>query len=257
MSYFDTDTIRNLYLFGIVLKDTEGKDFPDELLQTYLDSAIAWAEKELGVVIHPREEEETHDFHIRDYQNWGYLQLYRKPIIEVESLTMYFGSQQVMTIPKDWLKIDPISGQIQLFPASGSTTGGPILTANGSLFLPLTQGRLDFAPQLWKVKYKAGMTLPEKGENQIYRKYNLHPDLKEIIYKKAANSILTVWGDLILGAGIASQAISIDGASQSVNTTQSAMYGAASARIQQYEADIDKLLSSLQRYYVGINVTVV
>jgi len=53
-------------------------------------------------------------------------------------------------------------------------------------------------------------------------------------------------GDLILGAGIANQSISIDGLSQSIGTTQSAMYGGASARVESYRQDIDKLISVLR-----------
>lgn len=257
MSYFDLNVIRNVHLFGINLKDSEGNPFPDELLQTYLDSAISWAEKKLGVVIHPRTEEESHDYHLLDYRNWGYLRLYRKPVIEIESLEMYYGQNKVLSIPSDWIKIDPLAGAIQLFPSAGTGSTGPIITSAGSLFIPLTQGSFQYAPQLWKIKYKAGMTLPEEGDSQIYRKYDLPPDLVELIYKKASMSIMTVWGDLILGAGIASQSISLDGASQSINTTQSAMYGGASARVNQLKEDIDELLATLQKMYVGLKVTVI
>src|SRR5690606_22370946 len=155
-------------------------------------------------------------------------------------------------IPKDWLRVDQLTGQIQLFPTSGSA-GGLIIDARGSLFTPLVQGRFGYAPQMWEVKYKAGMTEPteEAKKNQMYRKTDITPDLEELIYKKAAASIMTVWGDLIIGAGIANQSISVDGLSQSVGTTQSAMYGGASARVKQLEQDVKRLMTELYNYYNG------
>ena len=81
--------------------------------------------------------------------------------------------------------------------------------------------------------------------------------LRELIYKKAVIGILQVWGDLVLGAGIASQSISIDGLSQSIGTTQSAMYGAASARCTEYRDDIQALIPVIRQQYAGIRMVVV
>ena len=86
---------------------------------------------------------------------------------------------------------------------------------------------------------------------------NLPAHLKELIYKKAVIGILQVWGDLILGAGIASSSISIDGLSQSIGTTQSAMFGGASARCEEYRKDIEALIPVLRQKYGGIRMTVV
>ena len=64
--------------------------------------------------------------------------------------------------------------------------------------------------------------------------------------------------DLIIGAGIANQSVSIDGVSQSIGTTQSAMYGGASARIQQYTDDINKvILPALRQKFGGLRMVVV
>ena len=64
--------------------------------------------------------------------------------------------------------------------------------------------------------------------------------------------------DLIIGAGIANQSVSIDGLSQSVGTTQSAMFGGASARIQNYSDDLEKRIMPLLRARLsGIKMVVV
>lgn len=251
---FDIDEIQNRIIFGIPLKDGEGNPFPPDLLQSYLDSAVAWAEQMLNIAIQPREEEEHHDYLMSDYVNWGYIKLWKKPILSVESVEMYYGDRPMFTIPADWLRIDRLGGAIQLFPTSGSA-GGMIITASGGLVTPILQGSVGYAPQMWKIKYTAGMT--ESEQEQVYRQTNIQPNLREVIYKKAAMSILGVWGDLIIGAGIASQSLSLDGLSQSVNTTQSPMYGGASARIAQLQTDIDAMMPALKNYYGGTEMVVI
>lgn len=64
--------------------------------------------------------------------------------------------------------------------------------------------------------------------------------------------------DLIIGAGIANQSVSIDGVSQSIGTTQSAMFGGASARIEAYGKDLKEvLLPALRMRFGGIRLVVV
>ena len=59
-------------------------------------------------------------------------------------------------------------------------------------------------------------------------------------------------------AGIANQSVSIDGLSQSVGTTQSAMFGGASARIESYAKDLDeRILPMLRARLGGIRMVVV
>lgn len=253
---FDINEMTNRVAFGIPLKDSEGNPFPEDLLQSYLDSAIAWAEQTLNIVIMPREELEEHDYFLTDYTNWGFIRLWKKPIIEVESLEMWYGEQKMFDIPKDWLKIDKLSGQISLFPTSGSA-GGMIITASGGLVTPLLTGNIGYAPKLWRVRYKAGLEAPDPNEPHVYRQNHIHPNLIECIYKKAAIGVMGVYGDLIIGPGIANQSISLDGISQSVGTTQSAMFGGASARIDQLQKDIDSYIPALRSYYDGINMTVI
>ena len=58
-------------------------------------------------------------------------------------------------------------------------------------------------------------------------------------------------------AGIASQSVSIDGLSQSIGTTQSAMFGGASARVEAYNKDIkEQILPILRQKFNGIRMVV-
>ena len=65
-----------------------------------------------------------------------------------------------------------------------------------------------------------------------------------------------IGGDLILGAGIASMSLGIDGLSQSVATTSSAENSGFSSRIIMYNKEIKSTLEKLKGIYKGINFTV-
>lgn len=237
-----TSFLRDNYLFGIPLEDMYGNPMKEELLEHYLQSAIEQTQRAFQITITPTEVEEQHDYYINDFLNWSYMQLDKKPVIDVDSLSMTFGNQKMFEIPKDWIRIYDVSGQIELFPVSGSS-GSLILTQNGS-FMPHILGMYQNSPQLWRVKYRAGMeTIPE--------------DIVEYIMKRASIGILQVWGDLIIGAGIANQTISLDGLSQSIGTTQSPEFSGAGARIKNYQDDMKELERRIRDTFVGVNMCVI
>jgi hypothetical protein len=75
-------------------------------------------------------------------------------------------------------------------------------------------------------------------------------DLKHAIGVKGATLLLLhVAGDLILGAGIASQSLSVDGLSQSVGTTSSAMYSGYSSRAEALDKQYTLLIKALRAQY--------
>lgn len=243
-SAFTTEELIQNFLFGIDLSDSKGNPFPKALIISYINSAIAYAESLFDICLSRQEvEAEPHDYERSDYTNWGYVQLWKRPILEVKALRLMYGTIPAWEVPQDWLKIDKNSGKIQMFPSSGSVTS-MIIGASGAIYG--LYNSWDYAPQMWEVDYVAGMDAN-----------NLPAHLKELIYKKAVIGILQVWGDLILGAGIASSSISIDGLSQSIGTTQSAMFGGASARCEEYRKDIEALIPVLRQKYGGIRMTVV
>ncbi|MDP4224897.1 MAG: hypothetical protein Q8910_00810 [Bacteroidota bacterium] len=234
--------LKDNYLFGIPLQDIYGNQFQDSLLQHYIDAAIMYAQRMFQITINPVDiPDEVHDYYANDFLNWSYLQLYKRPVLEVSSISMWFGTQQMVEFPKDWIKITSVSGQLQLFPSSGSA-GAMVLTQGGS-FLPTILGLYNYSPQILHVTYKAGMP-------------DLPDDLVEYIMKRATVGILQVWGDLIIGAGIANQTISIDGLSQSIGTTQSPEFSGAGARIKNYQDDMKILEKKLKDTYLGINMIV-
>lgn len=213
------------------------------MLQHYINAAVQYAQRTFQITIEPEDiTDEVHDYYGGDLINWSYLQLYKRPIMEITALGMYFGNQQMFTIPLSWIKGYDISGQVQLFPDTGSS-GSLILSQNGS-FLPVLLGQYSNAPGIWKASYRAGFD-------------DIPDDLVEYIMKRASIGILQVWGDLIIGAGIANQTISIDGLSQSIGTTQSPEFTGAGARIKNYQDDMKELERHLKDTYTGINLGVI
>lgn len=78
----------------------------------------------------------------------------------------------------------------------------------------------------------------------------LPADLKQAIAIKSATLLLLhIAGDLILGAGIASQSLGIDGLSQSIGTTSSAMYSGYSSRAESLDKQYKLIMSGLRAQF--------
>lgn len=234
--------LRENYLFGIPLEDLYGNQMKEGMLEHYIRSAINYTERLLQIVIKPTMiEDEIHDYYSNDVNQWTFFQLHKRPIIEVCKLSLNYGDREMFKIPKDWVRKFDIAGQIQLFPTSGSA-GGLFLTS-GANYVPLLSGMYQNAPGMWRISYCAGLA-------------EVPDDMVEFIMKRASVGILQVWGDLIIGAGIANQTISIDGLSQSIGTTQSPEFSGAGARIKSYTDDMKLLERQLRDTYLGVNLGV-
>ena len=242
------DKIKNEYLFGIDLTDSNGNPLPDSMFIHYLNAAIDYLQNLLDIIIVPTEiKAERHDYIRNDYQNWGFIQLNNNPIREIKAVRLMYGTRTAIEIPLDWVQCNKLTGQITLFPSAGSASN--LIIGQTGLLMGL-QSQWSYAPQMWEIDYIAG--LDEKDKTMPLEL------MREAINKRAACGILNVWGDLIIGAGIASQSVSIDGISQSIGTTQSAMYGGASARIESYTKDLkENILPALIKKFTGIKMVVV
>lgn len=238
--------IKNNYLFGIDLSDANGNPLPPDLFVHYINASVDYLQNLLDIVITPTEFTERHDYVRSDYMNWGFIQLDHNPVRTVKRLSLMYGNERSVDIPSDWIQLDKLTGQITLFPAAGSANS-LIIGQTGTLFG--FQG-WNYAPMMWEVEYEAGI-----DENDKTVPVSL---LKEAVSKRASCGILNVWGDLIIGAGIANQSVSIDGISQSIGTTQSAMFGGASARVTEYTKDLqENILPVLRQKFGGIRMVVV
>lgn len=235
--------LKTRYLHGVSIKDNFGNDLPESAYQSYIFTAISNFEHEFGVTINPTTFEEEHDYNINEYQNYGFMQLRWKPIISVEFVKVqYIKNNTLLQYPDDWLRIYREPAQIHITPTSGAISS---FSLDGSGFLPQIFGIKRRYPQLFLVKYTAGFE-----DNKIPWLINRYIGLK------AAIDALNIAGDLILGAGIASQSLSIDGLSQSIGSTSSATNAGYGARIIQYLKEIESITPVIRNFYTGLNFRV-
>lgn len=237
-----TDDLIDVAFQGIDLVTYTGEPFSRTLLATAINSAIDIAEQTFDIVIRPIDVvDELHDYEGESFANYQYTPVYKRPIMEVKEMKYIYGNKPLMKIPHEWIQVSKNMGDITIFPTSGSLQ--PILPAIGTA-LPIFFNR-NYMPMAVSVSYRAGM-----------ERKDIPTNLLVYIFKLAAIDIFQVWGDQIIGAGIASSSLSIDGLSQSIGTTQSAMYGGASARILEYRKDIETLTPILRRHFAKFNSVV-
>lgn len=215
------DQLKAVYLFGLDLTNDEGEPYPDLLFEWSIKFAIDWLEKELDIKLLPTKVVERHDYYRRDYQEWVYTRLHNWPIIDdltgatlpdtnlTRVKAIWPAQTEIFEFDQRWLRLHEESGQLQIVPGQGSITQ-MLITAGGS-YLPLISAGRDMIPGLFEVSYTAGFPAGE-----------VPYALREVLGKKASFGPLNIAGDLLGGAGIASQSIGIDGLSQSFNTTSSA-----------------------------------
>ena len=177
--------------------------------------------------------------------NWGFLQVRRKPLRQVLRWTMVYGdSARIWELRPEWFQTKK-HGVIQITPTSGTLGSLPALRSGGS-FLPMIAvgPRSRPVPGVHRLTYLAGF---EAGA--------LPEDIVDAIAKTACINVLNVVGDSLL-AGIASQSVSIDGLSESFNTTQSAENALYSARIRMYREELKTEIQRLRQRYHGVTMRV-
>ncbi len=237
-SVFTPTELSNLFFFGIPLLDSMGAPMSDEDLSFYLDSAQTQVEHELNIKLTRKSLEENLNYYYDDWKQWGYIPV-NYPAEKALSLKGYVQSSLQVDYPIQWLSTKGGSEKylyhrnVSLVPVSGSTSG----ITNSTIFFGITPYVGYFGskivPNYWSLIYITGWD-------------RIPADVLELIGKLTAVSIYTQLGDLIFGAGIQSKSQSIDGLSQSISSK------AFLARIQQYEKDIDRLLTSAKNSYRGI-----
>lgn len=237
--------LKDVYLYGLDLTDDSGNEYPDVVFEWSINFAIDWIEKELDIRVRPTTFDEKYDYYRADYQQYMFLKLREWPVISVEEISLQWpAGTNILTFPDDWITVRKESGLVNIVPTSGSFEQ-LVVTAGGSFLPLLAQGR-DFVPDMIRVQYTAGF---EYGK--------LDMAIREIVGKKAAFGPLNIAGDLLGGAGIASQSVSIDGLSQNFNTTSSSTSAGYGARLLQYSKELSEQLKTLKEYYKGIKIVAV
>lgn len=251
--------MRATWLFGVKVRDKEtGADMSDDAYQNAIDTAVSLIEHYLDISIAPvRNFVEFKDYNQNDYMEWGFLQLSNYPVESINSIRLvYFrddngevDDHQATTIPNRWIRLDNHDGTIRLVPSGAFPSN--LQMGNGGYYPEMM--RHSKIPHAWEVNYNYGFCT---GQVPVL--------MNQAISMIASIIILITAGHLILGAGIAGTSISLDGLSQSIQTTQSAENSGFSSTIKDIN---DKLYGStkddqfaimrlLKNYYKGASLTI-
>ncbi len=236
--------LKTNYLFGLDLTNDQGVEYPDSLYEFYIRAAVSWIELKLDIPLRTKRiVEEEHDYFREDYDKFISLETDVFPILEVEEIKLVLpGEQVVQVFDPSWLHVLKEAGQINLVPGTG--TAGSILLGASGAWIPLIYGNNRWIPRAFRVTYTAGFNpIPEV--------------LRDVVGKTASFGPLNIAGDLLGGAGIASQSVSIDGLSQNFNTTSSATSAGYGARLLQYSRELKEVLPTLRRQFKGVALRIV
>lgn len=248
------------YMFGLKIVDPDTKqELDDSVYEHLIDTKIPYAEQQLGIAILPRIiANERHDYYANDFMHYNYIQTYERPILQVNSVEMMYNNQRLEKFPTSWLKVYTRTGEIEINPAV--IVGDSNVMNGGEAYMNGTQAissaplwglpgiaSTDVVPQALQYTYVAGMLPPTR--RGITRDWEVPLDLVQLIAKYVLRELLEIWGDLIIGAGIAGESLSVDGISESTTTTQSAMYTGGAARIKLIDDTIASLEQGLRNRY--------
>jgi hypothetical protein len=249
--------MRQKQLFGVPFIDGNGLLLPDDAVQLVIDGSRAYIENMCNLVIGKRlvtslidpsaptlplanpnnlpvVTEDGYDFTAqRMTQSASFIQLRHRPIAAIHRMDLYLGTLMQMTIPPDWLIIQHDAGTVQLLPSAKAQ-----LTVQG-LYVPLLAAAApDRAiPSMFRFAYEAGQAIT--------------PDLFEVVSWIAARQLLIIISDAILG-GIASSSVSVDGISQSLQTTSSPENSTYGANISELTKRINEWIKNTLTTYRGI-----
>lgn len=249
--------LKSDYLFGIEIRDKDGNEMPASVYQQYIDNAVSLLEHDLDIWVTPTEVVEHKDYDANSYFAWGYLQTNELPVISIETLEISYlrdnsGDITALDIPQEWIRLEQDTGIIRLLPNNKFPAG--LQVGSGGSFFPELFKRHGYVPNLWVLKYTVGFA---DGKVPVL--------LNEVIARIAAMQALSIAGNLILGAGIAGSSISLDGLSQSIQTTQSAENSGYSATLKEYrdrvfgatKDDQNALIKILRHYYKGVGINII
>jgi hypothetical protein len=243
----DVDTFKKRYLFSVDLRDRQGNEIDDGVIEALLQTAIDLLETQLNCPILPEENVYFDDYDIASYKQYIFIQLPKYPIVRgsVSEVRLNFTDTVGISFPPSWYKVHEKSGQIQLLP-NVSTLSSVLIAQTGQLLPRVVH--TTRAPSILKVVYRAGIA---DDEDQV------PPAINQAIGLSAAICLLQMIGDIgpVGSPGITSASLSIDGMSQTISTANSATNNQYGSTILQYDKMLNKqILPLLKRRFKRLSV---
>lgn len=236
--------LKERYLYGLddSLSNDAGVPIPDRVYAHYIRAAIATFEQATSLRILPIRITEYHDYFREDVQTFFAFWTNEFPVLRVEEIALTIDPDNPVVYPTEWQRVEFDVGQINMMPR-GNT---PLLGLQHPTY---SGGRSNkYIPQAFKLTYFAGFGAPGNP---------IPANFIDIIGKDASRGPLNLGGDLLGGAGIASQSISLDGLSTSFNTTSSSTSAGFGARLIQYEKELKAAMPDIIKYWKGLRMRIV
>lgn len=239
------DDIRYTYLWGVESTASNGDFFTDAQIRNNIQSSVAELERALKVTIKKRrikcqpgvglqlsrdydEEEDPYTYRHDLWNRTGRIVLRRRPVISLDRFELFGIADQRVLDLSSWARVDHRKGVVNFFPKAGEN--GQFRVAPAAITMGLSWMNGDY-PHGYKIDYTAGF-----GDSGL-----IPADLRDIIGKVATLRLLNIVGDGLI-AGFSSSSLSMDGVSESFNSTQSAENSYFGARIKVYLKDVETYL---------------
>lgn len=222
------------YLTDIPTRGLGGQRLNDLVIERKIKIAAQQIENLLSVKLTKQKISESQDFDAAEFKTWGFIRT-NYLIMELKALQGKLNMSAQIIYPTSWMSynrsldkmrvVHIVAGQQE---SGVNGTSQQTYVAVFSNAFPLF-GRVNstYIPNYWYMEYVTGWD-------------KVPMEITDAIGKIISTQVLAIMGDVAFGAGIASKSISIDGASESVSTTQSAENSLYSARIRQYANELQK-----------------
>lgn len=241
----------SLYLYGIKIQAGDGTAFSTESMRFYIQAAQQEIENFFNLkLVYQFIALEKLTFYRADYWQSFPILFTNYPVNKPISLTGRFNQLEQISYPTQWLTNTQNSYGQYKRRVSIVPTGTAVATANAEVILSGLTTQLGsqhflMIPDYWDLQYITGFKLDQ-----------IPMDLINLTGKLASFGPLGIAGDLILGAGIASQSLGVDGLSQSISSTSSATNAGYGARLVQYEREIKATIPRIKLVYDEVKLSV-
>lgn len=248
----NTKELLAFYFHGINLESRQGTELSEEAIEFYIVSATQEIEKYFDLKLIKEKIYEVGDYYRNEFNNKGFVKTIY-PVNTPIALRGLLGDQEQIEYPQQWLTSNHLQGEgknRQIVVVPNSNLSDLVLGAAvyGGTIIPYL-GLIN-SQQIGAYFHKEYITGWDCDD--------IPQDLLNLIGKLAAIPIFNVLGDIVLGqAALASYTLSIDGLSQSINTTNSATNAAYGARIINYTKEINESVERLKGVYKGITFTAI
>lgn len=259
------DEIRLKYMFGIPLVSPDGHLITDEMLESHIDAGVALVERELNIDLYkrcyrarqtnmdtPRTDlvgtadidyfwEEPYDFDKKTFDNYIYLKLRHRPLIQVHSCIMRdLLGKQIVDLYR-WMKPNYRLGSLEFFPYQAAFISISLMYSD---FIPAQTFAMNYYPDAFFIDYDAGF---ESAEHLKAR----FPELLTVCGIVSAMLTAIEMGEGRI-SGIASSSLSYGDISESFSTTASAENSLLSAKIKNWNDYLKNFFNKNKSKYSGL-----